>query len=98
MRELWRSATLGVTQMLDSMKVLQESSGVLDPREANNVWDLSNLLDSHLLQVNPPSVNPRDLAYPFNPAIRSFTMGVIEVELKLLCVSLLSLRHCLTRI
>ena len=60
MRELWRSATLGVTQMLDSMKVLQESTGVLDPREANNVWDLSNLLDSHLLQVNPPSVNPRD--------------------------------------
>lgn len=80
MRELWRSATLGVTQMLDSMKVLQESSGVLDPREANNVWDLSNLLDSHLLQVYPPSVNPRDVGYSLNLAIPWFTPVVVEVD------------------
>ena len=51
MHALWRSATVGVTQMLHSMKALQESAGLRDPRGAHNVWDLSNMLDNNLLQV-----------------------------------------------
>ena len=53
MHALWRSATVGVTQMLHSMKALQESAEAREPRGSNNVWDLSNMLDSHLLQVCP---------------------------------------------
>ena len=59
MRALWRSATVGVSRMLDTMKSLQDSSGQRE--HAGSVWANARLLDSHLMQARRASLERQEL-------------------------------------